>query len=57
VTADGLLDTFTYQTLRDTVIKAALDEPSAVIVDVNRLSVPSATAWSVFTSARWHVSI
>jgi anti-anti-sigma factor len=57
VTADGLLDTSTYRSLRDTVIKAALDEPSAVIVDVNRLSVPSATAWSVFTSARWHVSI
>jgi hypothetical protein len=28
-----------------------------VIVDVNRLSAPSASAWSVFTGARWHVSI
>lgn len=54
---DGVLDSSTYRTVRDTVIKAALDEPRAVIVDVNRLSVPSESAWSVFTSARWHVSI
>jgi hypothetical protein len=53
---DGVLDGSTYRTVRDSVIKAALDEPSAVIVDVNRLSVPSASAWTVFTSARWHVS-
>jgi hypothetical protein len=54
--ADGLLDSSTYLRFRDVVIKAALDEPRAVIVDVNRLSVPSPSAWSVFTSARWHVS-
>ena len=54
---DGMLDSSTYCRLRDAVIKAALDEPRAVIVDVNRLGVPSASAWSVFTSARWHVSI
>jgi anti-anti-sigma factor len=53
---DGVLDTSTYRSVRDGVIKAALDEPRAVIVDVNRLSVPSASAWTVFTSARWHVS-
>jgi len=53
---DGVLDSSTYRTVRDSVIKAALDEPRAVIVDVNRLSVPSASAWTVFTSARWHVS-
>jgi anti-anti-sigma factor len=56
VIADGLLDSSTYRSLRDTVIKTALDEPTAVIVDVNRLSVASTSAWSVFTSARWHVS-
>ena len=55
--ADGVLDSSTYRSIRDTVIKAALDEPRAVIVDVDRLCVPSASAWSVFTSARWHVSI
>jgi anti-anti-sigma factor len=54
---DGLLDSSTYRSVRDIVIKAALDEPRAVLVDVNRLCVPSASAWSVFTSARWHVSI
>jgi anti-anti-sigma factor len=54
---DGVLDSSTYRTVRDTVIKAALDEPRAVIADVDRLSVPSASAWSVFTSARWHVSV
>lgn len=55
--ADGVLDSSTYRGLRDSVIKAALDEPKAVIVDVNRLAVPSQSAWAVFTSARWHVNI
>ena len=54
--ADGVLDSSTYRTVRDAVIKAALDEPRAVIVDVNGVSAPSASAWTVFTSARWHVS-
>jgi anti-anti-sigma factor len=57
VTVDGVLDSMTYRGLRDVIIKAALDEPRAVIVDVDKLSVPSESAWSVFTSARWHVSI
>ncbi len=55
--ADGVLDSSTYRSLRDSVIKAALDEPQAVIVDVDGLAVPSPSAWSVFTSARWHVNI
>ena len=53
----GVLDGTTYSLVRDAVIKAALDEPRAVIVDVEDLSVPSESAWAVFTSARWHVSI
>ncbi|OCB28743.1 sulfate transporter [Mycobacterium malmoense] len=57
LTAGGVLDSATYLGLRDTVIKAALDEPRAVIVDVDRLAVLTATAWTVFTSARWHISI
>ncbi len=56
LTVDGVLDTTTYLKLRDSIIKAALDEPRAVLVDVNALDVPSSSAWSVFTSARWHVS-
>lgn len=54
---DGIVDTTTYRDLRDTVIKAALEEPTAVIVDVSDLHVRSESAWSVFTSARWHVSV
>ncbi len=56
LTATGELESATYGGVRDAVIKAALDEPRAVIVDVEGLSVPSGSAWSVFTSARWHVS-
>jgi anti-anti-sigma regulatory factor len=57
LTATGVLDATTYRKLRDTVIKAALAEPRAVFVDINDLAVPSQSAYSVFTSARWHVSI
>jgi anti-anti-sigma factor len=56
LTVDGVLDTRTYLSLRDAIIKAALDEPQAVLVDVTTLDVPASSAWSVFTSARWHVS-
>jgi anti-anti-sigma regulatory factor len=54
---EGVLDSSTYRTVRDAVIKIAIDEPRAVIVDINRLRAPSASAWTVFTSARWHVSM
>lgn len=57
LTAAGRLDGTTYRELRDTVIKSALDGPTAVIVDATELEVPSESAWSVFTSARWHVSV
>jgi hypothetical protein len=53
----GVLDSSTYRSLRDRIIKAALDEPEAVIVDVSDLRVPAESAWAVFTSARWHVGI
>ena len=52
---DGILDSTSYLSLRDTVIKAALAEPAAVIIDVTDLIVPATSAWAVFTSARWHV--
>ena len=51
----GKLTARTYVPIRDSVIKAALDQPTAVIVDVNELEVPDDSAWTVFTSARWHV--
>lgn len=56
LTIDGLLDASTYVPLRDAIVKAALDEPLAVIVDVNRLTVRDDPAWTVFTSARWQVA-
>lgn len=56
LTVDGVLDSSTYLKLRDCIIKAALDEPRVVVVDVTALEVPAPSAWSVFTSARWHIS-
>ncbi len=52
----GTLDCLTYADLRNSIVKAALDEPDAVIVDITALDVPTNSALSVFTSARWHVS-
>lgn len=53
---DGVLDSSTYRQLRDHIVKAALDEPRAVVVDVSALRVPAPSALAVFTSARWQVS-
>jgi hypothetical protein len=55
LTAHGVLDGTTYRSMRDEIIKAALEEPNAVIVDVTDLAVPTDSALAVFTSARWHV--
>jgi hypothetical protein len=55
LTPDGVLDATTYLPLRDHIIKAALDDPRAVVVDVSGLLVPRESALAVFTSARWHV--
>jgi anti-anti-sigma regulatory factor len=55
--ARGVLDTTTYRSLRDRIIKAALEEPNAVIIDVAELEVPAESAWAAFTSARWHVGV
>jgi hypothetical protein len=55
LTACGRLDATSYLSLRDKIIKAALDDPEGVIIDVSELFVPQPSAWAVFTSARWHV--
>jgi hypothetical protein len=55
LTVEGVLDSSTYLRLRDAIVKAALDQPQAVLVDVNGLDVPAPSAWAVFTSARWLV--
>ena len=52
---EGSLDSTTYLPLRDAIIKAAIDGPGAVIVDVSKLAIPAPTALAVFTSARWHI--
>jgi hypothetical protein len=54
--AQGVLNSSTYRKLRDTIIKAALDHPDGVIVDITALAVPAASALTVFTSVRWHLS-
>ncbi|MGC2654461.1 MAG: STAS domain-containing protein [Mycobacterium sp.] len=51
----GVLHAATYRQARDAVIKAALDQTTAVIIDVNELDVRDEGSWAVFTSARWHV--
>jgi STAS domain-containing protein len=56
LTPTGVLDSGTYRSLRDAIIKAALEEPKAVIVDVTQLEVPAESALVVFTSAHWHVA-
>jgi anti-anti-sigma regulatory factor len=56
LTVDGVLDETTYVPLRDAIVKAALDEPRAVIADVTGLVVRDEAAWAVFTSARWQVA-
>lgn len=55
LTITGTLDGSTYHEVRDSIIKAALEEPDAVIVDVSGLEVPSESAWKAITSAHWHV--
>lgn len=57
LTLSGVLDSRTYRSVRDTVIKSALEQPRAVVIDVTGLAVPAGSAWAVFTSARWHVDI
>ncbi|WIM89252.1 STAS domain-containing protein [Candidatus Mycobacterium wuenschmannii] len=51
----GILNARTYQEIRDSVVKVAVDEARAVIVDVNNLDVRDGESWAVFTSARWCV--
>ena len=53
---EGVLDSSTYLSLRDAIIKAAIDNADAVVIDVTTLSVPARSAWAVFTSVRWHLS-
>jgi anti-anti-sigma factor len=53
LTVDGVLDSGSSAALRDSIIRATLQAPSAVVVDVNALKVPARSAWSAFLGARW----
>lgn len=56
LTLVGALNAGTYASIRDSIVKAALDEPDAVVIDVTGLSVREDPAWAVFTSACWQVA-
>lgn len=51
----GTLDTLSYRSVRDQIVKAALAQPHSVIIDIDQLVVHRDSAWSVFTAARWLV--
>jgi anti-anti-sigma regulatory factor len=53
LTVDGVLDTANTTALLDSIMKATVERPSAVIVDVTALRVPEESAWSLFLGARW----
>jgi hypothetical protein len=52
----GVLDSMSYLSLRDSIVKESVAEPRAIIVDVERLAVPAESAWAAFTSARWQIA-
>jgi hypothetical protein len=54
LTVEGVLDNSSSAALRDITMKATLDKPSAVIVNVSALRVPAESAWSTFIGVRWH---
>lgn len=37
------------------MVKVAIDQSTAVIVDVNDLEAHDDQSWAVFTTARWHI--
>jgi anti-anti-sigma regulatory factor len=53
LTVEGVLHTANTSALLDRILKATLDGPSAVIIDVTSLRVPEESAWSLFLAARW----
>jgi anti-anti-sigma factor len=53
LTVDGVLDTANSAALVDSILKATVEGPPAVIIDVTSLRVPEDSAWSLFLGARW----
>ncbi|OBB47616.1 STAS domain-containing protein [Mycobacterium sp. 852002-51961_SCH5331710] len=55
LTISGVVDSNNYCELRNQIVQAALEEPHAVLIDVSGVDAPAGSAWTVFSSARWHV--
>jgi anti-anti-sigma factor len=55
LTVKGVLDSSSSSALRDIIMEATLDGPSAVIINVSRLQVPAESTWSSFIGVRWQV--
>lgn len=55
LTVEGVLDTNNSAALRDSIVKATSDSPSAVIVNISGLKVPAESAWTAFIGARWQL--
>lgn len=55
LTVDGALDTTNSAALRDHILKATLDGPTAVIVNVSALKVLAESVWSTFIGAHWQI--
>ena len=53
LTVEGTLDNSNSSALRDVIMQATLDGPSAVMVNVNALRVAEESAWSTLIGARW----
>jgi hypothetical protein len=47
----GVLDSTTYRWLRDLLVKLAVEQPDAVVVDLDELRIDRETALTVFSSA------
>jgi anti-anti-sigma factor len=56
LTVGGVLEASNSGALRDSIRKAALDDTSAVVVDISALQVPSESALSAFISAYLQLS-
>lgn len=55
LTVDGALDTTNSAALRDHILQATLDGPTAVIVNISALKVLAESAWSTFIGAHWQI--
>jgi anti-anti-sigma factor len=56
LTVEGVLGTDNSAALRDSIVKATVDQPSAVIVNISKLTVPAESAWTAFLAARWQLA-